>query len=291
MPQIAARIFDTPLLIAPEKMGAILTGLGGRIVDGGVVLDGRAFGVLDDQLGRSLDRQGRRPYEVVNGVAVLPVEGTLVHKGAYIGQSSGETSYQGIQTQALRALRDPNVRAAVFEIDSAGGQVDGAYEAAAALAQLSAAKPTMAILTDKALSGGYLMASTARQIVMPKTGRAGSIGVIAMHTDASAKLEAEGLKVTLITSGAQKADGHPFAPLADGARARIQQSVDATRDLFAESVAGYRGKRLSKAAALATEAGVYEGDAAVKAGLVDAVGSPHEAFAAFVRAMNPAQAA
>jgi ClpP class serine protease len=150
------------------------------------------------------------------------------------------------------------------------------------MAELSAEKPTLAILNDFALSAGYLLASTARQIVLPDMGAAGSIGVITMHIDHSARLEKSGSKVTIVSSGKHKADGHSFGALPEDVKNRMQARVDSMRDLFAGSVAKYRGKRLSKAAALATEADVLRGEEAVKAGLADDVARPTEAFAQFV---------
>ncbi len=37
-PELAARVFNTPLLMHPGKLDAALAGIGERIVDGGVVL-------------------------------------------------------------------------------------------------------------------------------------------------------------------------------------------------------------------------------------------------------------
>lgn len=301
LPRVAARVFDTPLMVAPQKMAAILAGFGARIVDGGISLDGHesvmhiAFdagrpsqGVVGDRLGRQLSLQGARGYDQVGNVAVIPVEGTLVHKGAFVGQSSGETSYQGLMTQCAKVLQAPDVKGVVFEVDSFGGEVAGAYEAAAAIAKVSAAKPTMAILTDFALSSGYLMASGARQIVTPETGSAGGIGVIMLHADMSGAMDQKGVKVTMITSGAHKGEGSPYQALGDDVRAKMQGRADQMRDLFAATVGQARGKRFTKANALATEAQSYMGADALKAGLVDAVGSPSEAFAAFCAAMNRA---
>jgi signal peptide peptidase SppA len=297
MPRIASRIFDTPLMMDAGKAAAILTGLGGRFVEGGVAINdveavqhiafsgGRpSMGRLGDPLGSRYEASGNghRLLAMVGSIGVIPIEGTLVHKGAYLGESSGETSYEGIQAQVQRARRDPSVRAVVFEVDSYGGEVAGAFDTADMIAELSAEKPTIAILTDFAYSAGYLMASAARQIVMPETGGAGSIGVIALHADFSAQLEKKGVKVTVISAGARKADGHPAAPLSAAALTLAQASVDATRDIFATAVARYRGQRLSKAAALATEATTYRGNAAVAAGLADGVGHPSEMFDRFV---------
>lgn len=298
MPHIAERLFNEPLMVDAGKLASILCGLGGRIVDGGIELAGidplhhAAFanGRPSDVMGKIGDplrhmTSDRRIYTQVGPVAVIPVEGTLVHKGKWIGQSSGQTSYEGLQAQIERAREDDSVRAVVLEVDSAGGQVAGAFETARMMQQLSAAKPTLAILTDFALSAGYLLASQARRIVMPDTGSAGSIGVATLHADMSQKLEKEGIRVTLIHSGAYKVEGNPVTPLADEVRARLQARVDATRDLFAAAVEQGRGNRLNRAAALATEAQIYQGEDAVRAGLVDGIIDPQAAFRAFVKSV------
>lgn len=301
-PHIAARVFDTPLLVADGKLAAILTGIGGRLVEGGVSLEtpsinhvafdqGRAsdvaMGRLGDRLGRVIEASGGRGFDMVDGVAVVAVEGTLVHKGAYVGQSSGQTSYQGLQAQIARARRDPAVRAVVFEIDSHGGEAAGAFETADMIYALSREKPTMAILTAHANSGGYLLAAPCRQIVMPAEGTAGSIGALSIMIDARGRLEQDGVKVTVLRSGKKKFDTHPADPL-ETAAGRLQAMIDTTRDQFAAAVGRYRGDRLTKVQALATEAEVFGGGDALKHGLVDGLGHGNEAFDAFRKAVNRA---
>lgn len=297
MPRIAARVFNAPLLVSPDKAAAFLTGLGGRIVgeDQVFVFDGfpatiehKAFaggriaaGTVGGRLERGLEAAGRRPYAMVDNVAVIGVEGTLVHKGAYVGQSSGETSCEGLQAQIAMAGRDPTVRAVVFEHDSLGGEAAGVAETAEMIHRLSAQKPTMAILTDFSCSAAYWLASASRQIVMPEMGVAGSIGAIIVHLDMSAAAEKAGVTVTMIRSGEQKGGGHPLTPLSDDARRKMQARVDQARDQFAAAVGRYRGRRFDKAKALATEAEIFTGPDALRLGLVDAVGAPNDAFAAF----------
>lgn len=304
-PEIASRIFGTELMIDPGKAAAILMGIGGRLVDGGFDLsglavvdhsafaDGRPSGLdrpmagrLSDRVGAAHDRAGQRPYDMVGSVAVIPIEGTLVHKGAYVGMSSGRTSYQGLQSQVVRAARDAQVKGIAFEVDSFGGEVAGAFETAAMIAGLSQMKPTIAILTDHAASAGYLLASAARQIIVPPSGLVGSIGVITMHADLSGKLEKDGIKVTILAAGKHKAEGHPAAPLAEDVKTRTLVRLENARQRFAAAVGAHRGERLSAAAALATEAATYDGDEAVRQGLADAVGNAAPAFAAFVQAVD-----
>jgi len=304
MPRVAARLFGVPLMVDQAKLAAILAGIGGRVVEGGLTLPGitpvdhvafqggrpsQQMGIVGEPLAAAVERMEANGWPVlqrVGSVAVIPVEGTLVQKGKWIGQDSGETSYEGIRAQVARARTDDSIRGVVLEVDSFGGEVPGAFETAQAIADLSAVKPTLAILTDFAFSAGYLMASAARQIVMPEGGGAGSIGVIALHVDRSGELEKKGMAVTLITAGAHKADGNPFQPLGDGVRAEWQASVDAAYERFIAAVGDRRGARMDRAAARATEARTYEGVNAVRAGLVDGIIDPQVAFAEFVNRVS-----
>jgi signal peptide peptidase SppA len=300
MSEIAQRIFDAPLIIHEGKLVAAMNALGGRIVEGGIHFDGSivqvdhtafeggrpSLGKLGDRLGRAYDRAGVVPYDVVDNVAVIGIEGTLVHKGAYVGASSGRTSYQGLQTQVIKAGKDPAVKAVVFEVDSFGGEAAGAFETADLISRLSAQKPTLAILTDFALSGGYLLAAAARQIVAPANGGAGSIGAVTMHADMSRKLANDGIAVTVLAAGKHKAEANSFSPLADDAKSRILARLEGARQIFAEHVGRYRGARFTKEAALKTEADTYTGTDALALGMVDAVGSPSDAFDAFIAEIN-----
>ena len=102
-PKLAARVFNTPLLMHPGKLDAALAGIGEQIVEGGVVLQGAgeridhvAFehshplaGLIGDRTGRRHDAAGSPVFDTIDGVALIAIEGTLVHKGAYVGAYSG----------------------------------------------------------------------------------------------------------------------------------------------------------------------------------------------------------
>ena len=298
-PRLCGQLFDTPLLYEPRKAEVALRAIGPQLTGQSVVVlngtggvDHTAFangrpsaGVIGDGLGREMDQRRIAPFDMVDGVAVIPIEGTLVQKGGWIGAESGETSYQGLQTQIARAHR-PDVKGVVFEVDSFGGMVSGAFETAAMIAELSKAKPTIGIQTDYAFSAAYLLISQCRQIVAPKFGGSGNIGALLLHADYSGALGKEGIKVTIIKAGAHKADGNPYEALPAAQRARWQSQLDAVRDQFAAAVGKGRGSRMSKAKALKTEAQAYTAAEAHAIGLIDAVGDPQEAFAAFVKAVN-----
>lgn len=300
--QIAQRLFDTPLMYDARKAEAFLHGLGSRIAGDTIVIanpegaidhvagaNGRPLaGKIGGRIERAYSRANMLPFDMVENVAIIPVEGSLVHKGAWLGNSSGETSYQGLQAQIAVARKSNQVRGVVFEYDSYGGEVNGGFETARDIAQLSKEKPTISILTDWAYSAGYLLASQSRQIVMPRYGGTGSIGVIMIHADYSQQLEDQGIKLTIIRSGKKKADGNPFEPLNADVAEKWQAQADTIRQEFAAVVAQGRKNRITKAKALATEAGVYDANEAVAMGLADAIGDPVEAFDAFIKEVNRA---
>ena len=298
--QIAQRAFNAPLLVEPSKAMAFLAGLGPRITGRQLRLAGLEVapedvaqatlparaGILTTGLAEQYQSGGQSPFAIVDGIAVIEVSGVLVHRGAWIGQSSGQTSYEGIAAQLAAAVADSAVRGIALEIDSFGGEVAGVFDLADAIRAARASKPVQAFVAEHAFSAGYALASQATSIILPRTGAVGSIGVVVMHADLSGQLSDDGVTVTLIHSGAHKVDGNPYGPLPDPVRARIQGEIDSIRTLFAQTVAAGRGRRLPAEAALATEADCYRGADAVAAGLADAVSDPASAFAAFAAALN-----
>jgi signal peptide peptidase SppA len=218
---------------------------------------------------------------VVDGIAVIEISGVLIHRGGWIGQSSGQTSYEGIAAQIEAAASDPSVRGLALEIDSFGGEVAGVFDLADRIRAIRGSKPVWAFIAEHAFSAGYALASQADRILLPRTGAVGSIGVVVMHADLSGQLDQDGLRVTLIHSGRHKVDGNPYEPLPKNVRDDIQREIDVLRFLFAETVAAGRTGRLSQEAALATEAATYRGADAVAAGLADEVTDLAQGFAAF----------
>jgi signal peptide peptidase SppA len=302
--QIAQRAFNTPLMVDPAKALAFLSGLGPRITGQEVTYAGVELPTSDVEhaalpahvslfgtdLAQRHQRKGSQPYAMVDGIAVIEIAGTLVHRGAWIGQSSGLTSYEGIAAQLQAALADPAVLGIVLDIDSFGGEVAGAFDLADRIRAARAKKPVQAFVAEHALSAGYVLASQADRIILPRTGAVGSIGVVALHTDMSGALDQKGIAVTLIHAGIHKIDANPYQPLPDAVHDQMQRELEVVRFLFAETVAAGRGNRLSHATALATEAAVFRGADAVAAGLADELADPVTAFRAFAAApggINP----
>lgn len=301
---IAGRFFNRPLLLAPDAGANIAGFLAGRMRTGGRGGGGsersaetveffRARENPDGTMEAHSPRVSRfcgstpigadgRPLpfrRTENGVAIISIIGELVNRGAYIGASSGLVSYEGIRHQLRSAAADPQSRAIILDLESPGGEAVGAFEVAAAVREAAAIKPVVAVVDGLAASGGYAIASGATRIVTIPTGQVGSVGVLWVHYDFSAALDAEGVVPTILFAGAHKVDGHPFAPLPDDVRAARQASIDGFYQQFLACVAKGRGGRLTADAARRTEAKIFTGAEAVRVGLADAVGTIEDVLA------------
>ena len=261
LPRLASRIFGTPLAIQPDKLDAILAAVGPRLFGGDVVFD------VDPEA------LPRRPYEVDgSGVAVLPIDGSLVQRASYLDAASGLMGYDFLAGAVTAAAADPAVRAILLDFASAGGEVAGIEDCCSAIIKARSSKPIWAIADEMALSAAYWLASATNQVWCTGLGWVGSIGVMTLHLDKSAAEQGQGLKYTAVFSGKRKNDGTPHEPLSEEARAFLQRSVDAARMTFAQAVSRHR-PRLSVEAVLATEAALYRGQEAVQLGLADRVGT------------------
>ncbi len=286
-PHLATRLFNVPIAILPHKAEIVMAALADRFgiaqlfrADGtALALSGGAAKAFLDAEDDSEEAQ-YKPYEVVEGVARIPIEGTLVHKLGTLYPFSGMTGYDGVRALLSMALGDPDVRAIMLDIDSPGGEVAGCFDLVDAIYAARGRKPIWAVLTESAYSAAYAIASAADRIIVPRTGGTGSVGVICMHVDMSQALSKAGIDVTLIHYGALKADGNEFNPLSKEALKRFQEDVDAMGEIFVKTVA--RNRDLKTAIVRDTEAGTFLGAAGVEIGFADAVMAPDEAFASLL---------
>ncbi|WP_052702659.1 S49 family peptidase [Pseudoalteromonas piscicida] len=223
----------------------------------------------------SSPRERDRPYQVVNGLAILPVSGTLLHKYGYIKPVSGATGYDGISARLNDAIADPNIKAIMLDIDSPGGEGAGCFDCANQIKKLREVKPIYALCYDTMCSAAMALASACTERWITQSGRAGSVGVVVAHSSIENKLKEEGVEITLIHSGDHKIDGNPYSKLPPEIRESIQSRLDKTRDEFAELVAS--GIGMSKSAILDTQAQIFTGQAAIDVGFANKLVNGHEA--------------
>src|SRR5579872_2467613 len=116
LPHLASRLFGTPLMIARAKLEVILGVIGPRLT-GNLMQP-----VTIDPSG------GREPLVTAEGIAVVPIIGTLVSRSGYLDTASGLASYGELADAIAFAFNDAAVRGIVLEIDSPGGEVGGLFD-------------------------------------------------------------------------------------------------------------------------------------------------------------------
>ena len=269
---LASRLYGTPLLIARSKLDVILSVLGPRI---GLPEIDTAVRLPTPKAGTSVGQPG---------IAIIPVHGTLVRRAIGLEAASGLTSYGEIAARLDTALADPQVSGILLDLDSPGGEAGGVFELAARIRAANDIKPVWAHANDSAYSAAYAIAAAASRLTLSQTAGVGSIGVIALHVDQSIKDAKDGIAFTAIYAGHHKNDFSPHAPLSPQAASTLQTEVDRLYGIFVSQVAQMRG--LDSYAVRATEAGLLFGDAAVTAGLADAVASLDQVLVEFSNALG-----
>nr|WP_246521961.1 S49 family peptidase [Neoroseomonas terrae] len=221
----------------------------------------------------------RRGYDILAGVAVIEVHGTLVQRLYSLRPYSGMTGYDGVRQNLFTALADPQVRAIALDLDSPGGEVAGCFDLVDTLRALRGrGKPIWGICAEGAYSAAYAIASACDRITVPRTGGAGSVGVITMLADFSRHLNAEGISVHFVHYGARKAEEgrSRFEGVTPDLLKRVQAEIDIVGELFVETVAANRN--LTPASVRGQQAACFMGAEAVSVGLADSVMAPDAAF-------------
>jgi len=275
LPHIAARFFDTPLLIEPGKVEAIAWALRGRL---GLSVE-RPEGSVMDAAGPGLFGENMDPrtgYYVDRGVAVIPIRGTLVNRGAWIGSNSGLMSYEGIARQLDLVARDERVQAVMFDVNSFGGEATGVDDLGRMIRAME--KPTYAMIDGHGTSAAYWISAAADRVYIANSSHGGSIGVAITHASMQGALEEAGIEVTHIHAGADKVLSSPFKDLSDSDREKLQAKVDKTYRAFVEGIAEFRG--MDTEDVRATEAAVFDGPELVALGLADGVTTGRRLLAA-----------
>lgn len=233
---------------------------------------------------------GGKSFVFAGGIAVIPVYGALLHRDNWC--TPWATGYDYIRSRFAAALGDDEVKGIVFDVNSYGGHVAGNFELAREIFENRAKKPTLAMVDNKALSGGYSIASACKKMVVTESADIGSIGVMLMHMSIEQYMKNLGVKTTFVYAGKHKVDGNMYEDLPKDVKAALQVSVDRSYSAFVSLVAEFRG--IEEQAVRDTEAGVFGAEEAKALGLIDDVMTPRAAYASFlteVSASTPAKEA
>lgn len=204
-------------------------------------------------------------YEVIDGVAHVPVQGDLSDSRSWIDELFGMgpvMTYTEMADSILAAADDESVKEIQLDVDSYGGYVDGIYKTTEAIALARSVKPVKAVVGSAATSAAYWIASQAESITAESDLSAfGSIGV------AAAIWKPEGMYDIASSAAPNK---RPDVSTDEG-KAVIQKELDDIHAIFAGAVAAGRGVDVEKVNADYGQGGIVLAIDAKKRGMIDKV--------------------
>jgi capsid assembly protease len=283
-PHVINYVLRTPWAILPEKMAVLLEVLAYHEAGGTLTPEeiGERLGTRDPSPQPSPLTRGEGAVIAAAGttagaqgtaIAVLPLYGVIAQRANLMTESSGGTSIERFTGAFRQAMADPRIGAVVLDVDSPGGAVNGVEELADEMFRARGSKPVVAVANTLAASAAYWIATAADEIVVTPSGEVGAIGVFAVHEDFSAALEAEGIKVSLISAGKYKIEGNPYEPLGDEARAALQERVDDYYGMFVDAVGRARGVAAKDVREGFGEGRLLGARQAVELGMADRIGT------------------
>lgn len=205
---------------------------------------------------------------VRNGVAIIPVMGPLYHYADSFHDVCGCSSYAQIARDiaAVRQAKDMGLaKAALFEVDSAGGEVGGCGETAELIAQLAAEMPTAAYVSDLGASAALWLSVATGHVVVAPSAIVGSIGVVAAF-----RKKGDSNFIEIVSSRSPKK--RPDVETDEG-KNQVLATLDALADVFIDAVATYRDVTRETVLSDFGQGDVLVGAHAVEVGLVDRIGT------------------
>ncbi len=211
-------------------------------------------------------------------IALIYAAGVIVNDDSAISFLGGNSVGANTLIEALKkAANDDEVKAIVLRIDSPGGSALASDLIWHQIRQSK--KPVIASMGDVAASGGYYIAMAADTIFAQPSTLTGSIGVIGGKIALGDTLQKMGITTDIVSRGKSSGLFSIVTPYSTSERESLQKMMEEIYHQFTTKAAQSRKMELAKMRQLA-EGKVYTGRQAKKLGLVDKVGTLHDAIVA-----------
>lgn len=215
-----------------------------------------------------MNGESRELYAIrENGIAEIAICGPLMALPEWC-EEYGYCSYERIRKQVMKAQIDERVTAIRLVIDSPGGTVSGCYETQRTLS--ASAKPIIeAEVRTIGASAAYLLACTAKKILIDNHSSVGSVGTIMTIYGEKKFLQMMGISRETFVSAVSPFKNDDPEDTGDEGRARLQAWINKAGLIFAGRVAELRGVPLEKVLSDYGKGDVLVGAEAIAAGLAD----------------------
>lgn len=184
--------------------------------------------------------------------------------------------------QKLKEAEDENIRGVLFIVNSPGGLVSPSIEIAQTIKRLKEKKPVVAYAAGTMASGSYYASIWANKIIANPGSAIGSIGVIFEGANIEELAKKLGISSQVVKAGRFKEAGTPFRKWEEYEKAELQRIVNETYQMFVNDVAAARGLDPKNHETFA-DAHVFTAQSAKKVGLIDELGTIHEAEEEIIR--------
>lgn len=200
-------------------------------------------------------------------VAVISIKGILYDSGYY--------------TKYLHDyFKNDQIKAILLKIEcpgSAAGTGNAIYNEIKTLKK-EYPKPVIVLVENVCASGGYYIACAADHIIASPAALIGSIGVAIPYLFKLKEfVEHYHIKYEPLAAGDYKNSTNPFTPLTSEQKKMLQEVLDDSYNQFVSDVAQERNLSINTAKQWANGK-IFNGNQALKLGLIDAVGSSSQAI-------------
>lgn len=211
----------------------------------------------------------------------LPGRGMSMEKHTALVSLEGEISPSSlanaldINSSLTAAFENVNSAGVVLRINSPGGspvQAGMINDEIHRLRKLYPTKPFYVVVEDICASGGYYVAVASDQILVDKASLVGSIGVIMEGFGFTGLMEKLGVTRRMVTAGSNKGMMDPFSKENPQQVEMLKTMIDEIHQQFIAVVKAGRGDRLKETPEIFSGR-VWNGEQAIKIGLVDGYGS------------------
>ncbi len=273
MRNVIRNVLGTEWLIHPDKLEDMLAMLESR-ANGDVPSEEE----LRAKFGAAMSSDEDEP-QIVDGIQVIDVAGTLAPRMNLMMRFSGGTSTQKLAQQIRSAASDDGVKTLLLRVDSPGGAASYTPEVAQAIRQAAETKRVVTSATNMMASAAYWIGTAADEVFASPSTEIGSIGVYTILTNVVDAAEKSGQKFEVVRAGSLKAAGNPYEPLTDERRQAIQDRIDAVYEQFISSVAQQRNTTSAIVKSTYGQGTVFLAGAAAQRGMIDGVATFEEVFA------------
>lgn len=217
-------------------------------------------------------------------IAVLYAVGDIVDSG------DGGIVSSTLVPQIMELVDDDDIDGLILRVNSGGGSAYASEQIWEALGQFKkiTGKPFYVSMGDVAASGGYYISCGADKIYAEPLTLTGSIGIFGIIPEASELLNNKlGVNTSTVATNPGSLPPTIFKPMTERQRASMQRYVDTGYELFVKRCADGRKMAVDSIKKIA-EGRVWDGQMALRIGLVDKLGGLDAAIADMTKQLGVA---